>query len=218
MAKNKMIKVYLYTRFERFWHWVQGALIIMLIITGLEIHGVYTLFGFEEAAEIHSFLGLTWLILFVFIVFWLFTTGEWKQYIPTTKKLFVVIRYYSLDIFQGKPHPITKSVRAKHNPLQRLTYLGLAALLLPVQMITGLLYYTYNSWPVWGIDAFLGLGPLALIHVSLAFLLFSFLIIHVYMTTTGHTLSSHIAAMLSGWEEVEEGTEIEEWERAKERR
>ena len=31
------------------------------------------------------------------------------------------------------------------------------------------------------------------------------------MTTTGHTLTAHIAAMFSGWEEVEEG-EVESWE------
>lgn len=214
MAEKRMVKIYLYSRFERFWHWVQGALIIMLMITGLEVHGVYTLFGFGKAAELHNFFGLTWLTLFVFIVFWLFTTGEWRQYIPTTKKLFDVICYYSIDIFKGKPHPVRKCVDAKHNPLQRLTYLGVSALLLPIQMIAGLLYYTYNRWPEWGLDAYLSLGTIALIHLAVTFLLFSFLIVHVYMTTTGHTITTHVAAMWCGWDEVEEGAEVEDWEQA----
>lgn len=105
---KKMTKIYLYTRFERFWHWVQAALIILLIITGLEVHGSYKLFGFERAVTLHNFFGLTWLVLFAFIVFWLFTTGEWKQYIPTTRKLYDVARYYCVDIFRGKPHPVQK--------------------------------------------------------------------------------------------------------------
>jgi thiosulfate reductase cytochrome b subunit len=214
MAQEKrMVKIYLYTRFERFWHWVQGALIVMLLVTGLEIHGTFTLFGFERAAELHNFFGLTWLVLFAFIVFWLLTTGEWKQYVPTTKKLFAVIRYYAIDIFKGKPHPVQKCKDAKHNPLQRLTYLGVSALLLPLQMATGLLYYTYNSWQEWGIAGFLDLQAVAIMHFALAFLILSFLIVHVYMTTTGHTLSAHISAMCCGWEEVEEGARIEDWER-----
>ena len=97
-------------------------------------------------------LGLTWLIAFAFFVFWLLTTGEWKQYIPTTKKMFTVIRYYGFGIFRGEPHPVPKRKDAKHNPLQRLTYLSVAALLLPLQMLTGFLYWSYNSWDGLGLD------------------------------------------------------------------
>ena len=203
-------KIYLYTRFERFWHWVQSLLIFFLLLTGFEVHGTFSLFGFQQAVELHNFLGLTWIVLFIFIVFWVVTTGEWRQYIPTTKKLFEVIGYYASGIFKGLPHPVKKSREAKHNPLQRLTYLGLTAVLLTLQMATGLLYYLYNEWAIWG-WTFLDLRLLALIHLACAFAILSFVIIHVYMTTTGHTLSSHIAAMFSGWEEVEEG-EVAEWE------
>lgn len=208
MNTKKIIKIYLYTRFERFWHWLQALMIITLIITGLEVHGTFKLLGFETAVEVHNFVGLSWLVLFAFFVFWLFTTGEWKQYIPTTKKLFAVIFYYSFGIFQGKPHPVQKSPGAKHNPLQRLTYLGLSAMLLPVQMATGLLYYTYNSWS----GGFLSLAPLAWLHTLIAFMLVSFLIVHLYMTTTGHSLFSHIAGMITGWEEIYETTTVQDWE------
>jgi thiosulfate reductase cytochrome b subunit len=143
-------------------------------------------------------------------VFWVFTTGEWKQYIPTTQKLFAVIRYYSSGIFKGEPHPVRKSRKAKHNPLQRLTYLGLTSVLLSLQMLTGFLYYSYNDWDAWGIG-FLGLDRLAIVHLLCAFLILAFVVVHVYMTTTGHTIGAHIAAMFSGWEEVEKGEE-EDWE------
>ena len=207
MKDKRTIKIYLYTRYERLWHWLQGLMIICLIVTGLEIHGTYKLLGFQTAVNIHNFIGLSWLILFAFFVFWLFTTGEWKQYIPTTKKLFSVVLFYAWGIFQGKPHPIQKSKGAKHNPLQRLAYLGISAMLLPVQMATGLLYYLYNDIP-----QILPLSVLAVIHTLVALFLLNFLVIHLYMTTTGHSLFSHIAGMITGWEEVYETTEIADWE------
>lgn len=212
MQKN-MINIYLYTRYERLWHWLQALSIVLLLLTGFEIHGSYTLFGFERAVAVHNGIGLFWLIAFAFFVFWVFTTGEWRQYIPTTKKLLSVARYYSYGIFRGEDHPVPKRIDAKHNPLQRLTYLGLAAFLLPLQMATGLLYWGYNAWAGWGLNA-MSVRVLAVLHTLGAFCILTFLVIHVYMTTTGHSLSAHIRAMVSGWEKVPEDTPIEAWEQA----
>ena len=82
-----MEKIYLYTRFERFWHWAQAALVVVLGLTGYEIHMGYDLFGFKRAVEWHNGLGILWLVLYAFIIFWHLTTGQWKHYIPTTKML-----------------------------------------------------------------------------------------------------------------------------------
>ena len=213
IMQSKMTNIYLYTRYERFWHWLQMALIMILLITGFEVHGAFKWLGFETAVKVHNFAGITWLIAFAFFVFWVFTTGEWKQYIPTTKKMFEVIRYYAYGIFRGESHPFPKRKEAKHNPLQRLVYLNLAAFLLPVQMITGFLYWGYNSWADWGIPGFT-LAVVAWIHMAGAFAIFTFIIVHVYMTTTGHSLLAHIKAMITGWENVDESEKIEDWEKA----
>jgi thiosulfate reductase cytochrome b subunit len=34
------------------------------------------------------------------------------------------------------------------------------------------------------------------------YLITAFFFIHVYLTTTGHTVFAHIKAMITGWEEV----------------
>ena len=34
-----MSRVYLFKRFERFWHWSQAALVLFMLLTGFEIHG-----------------------------------------------------------------------------------------------------------------------------------------------------------------------------------
>lgn len=211
---KELKNVYLYTRYERFWHWFQTALILLLLVTGFEAHGTFTLIGFERAVTVHNYAGLTWLIAFAFFVFWVMTTGEWRQYIPTTRKMLAVIRYYAYGIFRGELHPVPKRKEAKHNPLQRLVYLSLAAFLLPIQMLTGFLYWGYNSWAGWGLD-FLSLTVVGVVHTAGAFAILNFLVIHVYMTTTGHSLSAHIKAMITGWEEVDERVEIENWEKAK---
>jgi thiosulfate reductase cytochrome b subunit len=209
---GNMINIYLYTRYERFWHWFQSAVIIILLITGLEVNGIYSFLGFETAVTVHNYAGLTWLIAFAFFVFWVFTTGEWRQYVPTTKKMFEVILYYSYGIFKGQAHPVPKRKDAKHNPLQRLVYLSLAAFLLPLQMISGFLYWGYNSWEAWGLS-FLTLQIVAIVHMAGAIAILSFLVVHVYMTTTGHKISAHVKAMITGWESVDDTVNIEDWEK-----
>lgn len=197
-AETKM--VYLYSRFERFWHWAQGGLIIALLLTGFELHGTFALFGYEKAHNIHIWCAWAWLTLYVFIAFWMLITGEYKQYIPTMKRIADVVHYYLVGIFRGEAHPVPKSERAKHNPLQRLTYLSIVSALLPFQMAVGFLYYYYNQWPEYGLD--LSLNLVAGLHTIGAFLILQFLIVHVYMTTTGHTPLCHMQAMCTGWEAV----------------
>ncbi len=77
----KSIKIY--SAYERFWHWMQVVLVFFLIFTGFEIHGTYMFFGFENAVAYHNAAALAFIVLIVFTVFWHFTTGLWRQYIPT---------------------------------------------------------------------------------------------------------------------------------------
>jgi thiosulfate reductase cytochrome b subunit len=41
----------------------------------------------------------------------------------------------------------------------------------------------------------------AFFHTLAAFLMLAFLIVHVYLTTTGHSPLAHIKAMITGWED-----------------
>ena len=112
--------------------------------------------------------------------------------------------YYSWGMFRGAPHPFHKTVQKKHNPLQRLAYLGLLAMISPLIWGSGLLYLFRAFWPSLGIDSFLTLEWVAWAHTAGAFMMLSFFIVHVYLTTTGHTLTAHIKAMVTGWEDTHE--------------
>ena len=48
------------------------------------------------------------------------------------------------------------------------------------------------------------LASIAFWHTLGAILLMIFLVVHVYMTTTGKTPTSNIKAMITGYEEIEE--------------
>jgi thiosulfate reductase cytochrome b subunit len=196
-------RIYLYKRYERFWHWSQALLIITMLVTGFEVHGTYTLFGFGKAVYYHTFCAWTLLVLWAFTIFWQFTTDEWKQYIPTLKKVDAMVRYYAFGIFRNAPNPFHKTAEKKHNPLQRLAYLALLSILSPVIWGSGLFYLFYSSWAALGIDGYLSLEAVALVHTAGAFMMLVFFIAHVYLTTTGHTPTAHIKTMITGWEEEE---------------
>ncbi len=200
---NTENRIYLYKRYERFWHWSQAVLVISMIVTGFEVHGTYKLFGFEQAVNLHTIFAWTLLTLWAFTIFWQFTTDEWKQYIPTLKKVDAMVRYYAFGIFRDAPNPFQKTVEKKHNPLQRLAYLALLSALSPIIWGSGLFYLFYAYWKVWGMDTYLNLEAVAFIHTAGAFMMLVFFIVHVYLTTTGHTPTAHIKTMITGWEEVE---------------
>ena len=198
-----MTRVYLFKRFERFWHWSQAGLILFMLVTGFEIHGTYKLFGWEKAGNLHTTAAWTLITLWLFAIFWHFTTGEWKQYIPTTKNMIAVARYYSVGIFTGEPHPHRVTQLSKHNPLQRVTYLIIKLLINPILWVSGLLYLYYADL-VRADMMQLPLRPIALAHTAAAFMMLIFVISHIYLATTGHTPLAHIKAMITGWENVEQ--------------
>jgi len=195
-------RVKIFSLFERFWHWSQMALIMVLLFSGFGLHGFHHLIGFETAVTLHTLSALLLLLLWVFGTFWLFTTRSWRHFIPTLSGMWKVFHFYSFGIFKGEHHPYRKAYWRKHNPLQRLTYLGILAFVGPLIWVTGWFYLFYDKWHEWGWDAFLSLEWVAFFHTAAAFLFLAFLIAHVYLITTGHTVGAHLKAMITGWEDV----------------
>ncbi|NHZ85548.1 MAG: cytochrome B [Planctomycetia bacterium] len=200
-------KIYIYQGFERFWHWMQALLIIFLAFTGFEVHGVYTFFGYKFAVQYHNLAAWLLMVLIIFAIFWHLTTGEWKQYIPTLENLKAQLNYYIFGIFRDAPHPTKKTVLSKLNPMQKLTYFGLKILVIPLSVTSGLLYIFYRYPTKYGINAIniQNLEYIAVFHTLAAILLVLFFIIHLYLITTGDTIASNLKAMLTGFEELEDG-------------
>lgn len=194
--------VVIFKRFERFWHWGQATLVLLLIVTGMELHGLVEIFGFGQSSHFHHIAGFIWGALVILIFTWVLTTGEWKQFIPDMKGIDGVLRFYLYGVFVGEPHPHHMSPENKFNPLQRMAYLGLLFILIPIQIITGLIFFFFPELRAAGwIDH---IGSVAVIHTLCAYIIIVFLVVHLYLITLGQKLSSHMKAMLTGKEELEE--------------
>ncbi|SCC93782.1 putative Transmembrane di-heme cytochrome [Thiomonas sp. X19] len=193
-------RIYLFKRFERFWHWSQTLLIIAMLYTGFAIHGYLGGLEFRTSLLIHEYAAWLLMILWVFAIFWHFTTGEWKQYIPTFRKITLVARHYAWGMFRGESHPYHATPLHKHNPLQRLAYLWLKLMINPLIWASGLLllFFSYDWIRLSPLG--LNLTEVAWTHTVAAYMMLLFFIAHVYLATTGHTPLTYIKAMVTGWE------------------
>ncbi|MEZ4651644.1 MAG: cytochrome b/b6 domain-containing protein [Candidatus Eisenbacteria bacterium] len=198
--------VYMYSAYERFWHWLQAAAIFFLLVTGLEIHfpGTFRILGFELAVRSHNVIAFVVVLNAALAAFFHFASGEIRQFLPEPQGFFrgaiLQIRYYLFGIFRGEPHPFEKNPNQKMNVLQQVTYLAILNLLLPLQIGTGLLIWGAQRWST--VDSvFGGLGVLGPIHALGAWLFAAFLVVHMYLTTTGPTPTAYVKAMVTGWEE-----------------
>jgi thiosulfate reductase cytochrome b subunit len=120
-------------------------------------------------------------------------------------------KFYLSGIFKGEAHPFEKTQKKRLNVLQKITYMGILNVLLPLQIITGALMWGVSRWPQ-AADALGGLPFLAPFHTLIAWSFVAFIIAHVYLTTTGHTPMAGIKSMIVGWDEVEVHTHNHEEE------
>ncbi len=204
---RKRKRVYMYQAYERFWHWLQTLTIIILLFTGLIIHrpDIFGIFSFPHMVTVHNVLAAVLVINAALSLFWHLAGGEIRQFIPRPYGFFdqaiEQAKFYLQGIFRNDPHPFEKSRERHLNPLQQVTYFGILNVLLPLQVITGALMWGVQRWPQFA-GALGGLPFLAPFHSLVAWTFASFIVGHVYLTTTGERPLSGIQAMVTGWEEV----------------
>jgi len=201
-------KVYMYHVYERFWHWLQTFVIVLLLFTGLIIHrpDIFGFLSFRYMVTFHNVLAAILVINAGLSLFYHLSSGEIRQFIPRPYGFFdqaiEQTKFYIQGIFRGKDHPFEKTTNKKLNPLQQITYFGILNVLLPLQIVTGALMWGVQRWS--GVANMLGGLPyLAPFHSLVAWLFASFIVAHVYLTTTGPEPTAGIKAMMNGWEDVE---------------
>ena len=203
-------RVYILALWLRLWHWSNAALILALTASGLSLHYAHpeaALIDFSLARGIHNFCGIA--LCLVYSVFFIgnIITGNWYQFVPKPEgfigRALKQMRYYAYGIFVGEPHPYLPTPEQNFNPLQQVAYWGLMYLIIPALLVTGLLFMYPEFAPdkIWGVD---GLLPIAVAHYAIAFVVVSFLALHLYLATTGDTLFAMIKMMITGWHEHDE--------------
>ncbi len=201
-------RIYMYGIYERIWHWTMAGAVVVLLVTGLRIHfpGVWMGPSFQTAVSLHNVAAAILILNAALSLFYHVTTGEIRQFLPHpegfVRRVVAQALYYTRGIFTGAAHPAAKSRERKLNPLQQVTYAGLLNVLFPMQILTGLLLWVGGVAPA-ALAPIGGLSVVAPVHNLGSWLFLAFLVAHVYLTTTGHTPTAHLRAMVGGWEAVE---------------
>ena len=202
---KKTKRVYMYEPYRRFWHWLQTTSIIILLLTGLIIHrpDIFGVFSFHGMVIVHNILAIILVTNAALSLFYHIVTGKVREFIPRPYGFFddaiLQTKYYISGIFKGEGHPFEKRPDSRMNPIQKFTYLVILSVLLPLQIITGALMWAVQKWP----EIAGGLPFLAPFHSLIAWLFGTFILVHVYMSTTGSTPLEAFRAMVTGYEEVE---------------
>jgi len=206
-----MKRIYLHPLPVRIWHWINAFSFLVLIVTGLQIRyrDLMQVTSFKTAVNVHNFFGFVLLFnFFIWLIYYL-VTGKIRIYIPEFSiKGFIMgclrqARYYGYGIFMGEENPHHCTPENKFNPMQQIAYLNIMMVFIPLQIISGLL-----MWDLKGFAYYIGiLGGIKVVdsvHVLLFLFFTSFLFVHIYLATLGHTAMAHIKAMLVGYEDEPE--------------
>ncbi|NOH02320.1 MAG: hypothetical protein HND47_10380 [Chloroflexi bacterium] len=207
-GQKRTERVYMYEAYRRFWHWLQTATIVILLFTGLIIHrpDLFGAFSFRGVVTVHNVAAVLLGLNAAFALFYHVATERIREFIPHPYGFFddaiLQAKYYVGGIFKGEPHPFEKRPDSRMNPIQKTTYFMILNVLLPLQGLTGILMWGVQKFPAFA-NALGGLPFLAPFHSLIAWLFAAFILVHVYMTTTGATPLEAMRGMVTGYEEVE---------------
>jgi len=207
--------VYLQPTPVRIWHWIHALSIITLCVTGIQIRfpDAANLFGsYRAAVHLHNAAGI---VVGLSMVYWVLyyvvisrTIG--KIYFPTGEDVkHGLVRqavYYVYNYFRGRPNPFHATPENKFNALQKMAYLVIMFVFMPLVTITGLLLLDIQPLR----RVLFTLGGIKLVdglHFFAACCLCAFAFFHFYLTTLGPTPFSEIRTMWTGWEKEEEADE-----------
>ena len=200
-------RIYLLPVWIRVWHWTNALLIITLALTGFSLHFAdpkLPLVEFSLAARIHDVAGVALAAAYAFFLVANIVSGNWWQYVPKPPgilgRCWRQTQWYCIGIFKGEPHPYTVTKEVNFNPLQALIYWVVMYLILPIVVVTGLLFMFPEFAPdrAFGLD---GLLPVAVLHYLTGAVIVMFMATHIYLGTTGATVGSMFKMMVTGWHE-----------------
>ena len=214
---NEWVRINIWSATLRFQHWANMALIVIMSMSGYYIMNPFFGPAAETGPDVGYLMGWVRLIHYVSAYLWLglgfsrlvlsFTAKDrqlrWRSLWPLNsyedvKGLWGTIQYY---LFLKKEGPLYLA----HNPLQQFAYTGIYVMCL-IQMLSGIvLYGLYNQtdW-FWVIVAYpmhwVGVSTIRMIHALIMFVLWSFVIVHVYLATRADALERHggVSSMVNG--------------------
>ena len=190
----------------RVWHWINAAGFVFLIITGVQIRfaEIFNFMSLEDSIRLHNWVGFVVIADYALWYGYYFYTGKIRLYYPNLRTfrddVIRQAKYYGYGIFKGDPNPHAMTADNKFNAMQQKAYIGLMFVFLPAQMISGIFLWQVKGFENY-IDLLGGIRIVDTIHVLLFYFFATFMFVHTYLATLGHTPLAHFKAMFTGYED-----------------
>jgi thiosulfate reductase cytochrome b subunit len=206
-----MQKLYIHPVPVRIWHWINAVGVVTLILTGIQIRyvGLIDVVSFKTAVTLHNWTGFVLMVNFLVWFVYYVSSDRIKVYHPELspkehfRRSWLQLQYYGYGIFKGDPNPHQLSIYRKFNAMQSMTYQVIMLLLLPLQFYTGLLMWDVKRFSA-QVEFLGGIRVVDTVHVLIFIFFVSYVLVHIYLGTLGHTPTAHFKAMFTGYEEVQE--------------
>jgi Ni/Fe-hydrogenase 1 B-type cytochrome subunit len=221
MVKRYLRRVYVWELPVRFYHWLNAALIIVMVATGLYMASPLAIMSSEEAANrfamgyirtIHFMAAYVFVFNFAFRLYWGFVGNKyahWKNFIGISGKFWKQFwQVIKLDVLllKGKEY-----MAVGHNAVAGFTYF-IFFLVSLIQVFTGFgLYADMSGWwfPklfAWVPSVFGGDIVTRQVHHATTWFFILFTVIHVYLVLFHDYVEGRgeISSMGGGWKFLEE--------------
>ena len=192
-AERQEEKTYLYSKAVRCWHWGNALLFLMLLISGFLGH--FAIGNIPLLVTLHQVCGFLLVACWIgFVLINLFSGNGVHYKVKTQGLIGRCIRqaqFYLFGIMKGEAHPFSADEKGKFNPIQQLAYLAVMYGMVPLLLITGLLclYPEVAGYGYWMLKLHLVLSVIALL----------FIVVHLYLCTTGDTVGQTFRSMVDGY-------------------
>ena len=222
---HRLRRVYVWELPVRFYHWLNAAVIIALIVTGFYISNPLSLMSQKEASQVytmgwfryvHFAAAYLFFFNFLFRIYWGFVGNKyanWRQFIPVSKRFFQEMwTVFKIDILMLKKggkeqHHLSIGHNAMAGFIYFLTFIAFL-----VQCLTG--FGLYAEMGGWWLPRLFAWVPSVLggdyltreIHHWAMWFFILFAVIHVYLVFYHDYVEGRgeISSMGGGWKFIEE--------------
>jgi thiosulfate reductase cytochrome b subunit len=205
-AENE--KIYLYPLWLRIWHGINALGIIMLVFTGIRLqYSDLRLLSmdFNTAVSWHNISGVAVTLNYLVFIIGNMVTPNKKYYKIKPKGLAGRVQkqanYYLAGMFKGEETPFPISEKRKFNPLQKYAYVFVMYVFVPLAILTGLALL-FPELIIENVYSVSGVFLTALLHASVGFLIFIFLIIHIYVASIGKNPLDNFSSIINGYHDA----------------
>lgn len=198
-------KLYLYPVWLRIWHGINALCIVVLILSGISLHYAgrsFLLIDFQSAITMHNLAGLLLSVNYLIFVSGNILSGNGRYYRikvqGLSERIIKQIKYYVSGMFKGESAPFPVSVKRKFNPLQKYAYIFIMYVILPLLIISGiaLLFPEIIIDQIFRVS---GIMVTAVLHGIMGFLVFVFLLVHLYVASMGKSPVQNYKSIITGW-------------------